>query len=119
MDKINIKEKFSQITEYWKPKIVAELNNQQVRLVKTKGEFVFHKHDDEDELFLVIKGNLKMVFEDRVENLKEGEFIIVPRRVVHKPVTEKEAHLLLFEPSSTLNTGNVKNERTVDSPERI
>lgn len=119
MDKINLKEKFDLITEYWKPKIVGELNNQQIRLVKIKGEFVFHNHDKEDEFFLVIKGLLKMEFEDKVEILKEGEFIIIPKRVLHRPVADQEVHLLLFEPDSVLNTGNVINELTVDSPEKI
>jgi mannose-6-phosphate isomerase-like protein (cupin superfamily) len=119
MDKINIKEKFDLITEYWKPKIVGELNNQQIRLVKIKGEFVFHKHDKEDEFFLVIKGLLRMEFEDKVEILKEGEFIIIPKSVKHRPVADQEAHLLLFEPDSILNTGDIINELTVDSPEKI
>ncbi|UCG28528.1 MAG: cupin domain-containing protein [Bacteroidales bacterium] len=119
MQKINIEEKFDLITEYWKPKVVGELNNQQIRLVKIKGEFVFHKHDKEDEFFLVIKGLLKMEFEDRYVILKEGEFIIIPRGVKHRPVADQETHLLLFEPDSVLNTGNVINEFTVDSPEKI
>ena len=119
MNKINIKEKFSLINEFWKPKIVGELNNQQIRLVKVKGDFVFHKHDNEDELFMVIKGSLKMEFKDRFELLEEGEMIIIPRGEIHRPVAEKETHLLLFEPNSILNTGDVINELTVNSPDKI
>jgi len=119
MDKINIKEKFQLITEYWKPKIVGELNNQQIRLVKIKGEFVFHHHDNEDEFFLVIKGLLKMEYTDKVELLKEGEFIIIPKGVKHRPVADHEVHLLLFEPYTIINTGNVTNELTIDSPDKI
>lgn len=119
MEKVNISEKLNYIREYWKPIIVGELNNQQVRLVKIKGEFVMHKHDDEDELFLVLKGQFKMDYGDRMVNVKEGEFIIVPRGTNHRPIAEDEAHLLLFEPNTTLNTGNVRNELTHDTPEKI
>ena len=119
MDKVNIKEKLDLITDYWKPIIVGELNNQQVRLVKIKGEFVMHHHDNEDELFLVIKGSLKMVYGDRVVAISEGEFIIIPKGVNHRPIADSETHLLLFEPNTVLNTGNVRNELTVDSPERM
>lgn len=119
MEKVNIKKKLDLITEYWKPKIVGELNNQQIRLAKIKGKFVFHKHNNEDELFFVIKGLLKMEFEDKVEIINEGEFIIIPRGIIHRPVAEQEVHLLLFEPDSILNTGDIRNELTVDFPERI
>lgn len=119
MQKVNIKEKLNKITEYWKPIIVGELNNQQVRLVKIKGEFVMHKHENEDELFLVLKGTMKMDYGDKVVNVNEGEFIIIPRGVEHRPIAETETQLLLFEPETVLNTGNVRNEFTHDSPERL
>jgi mannose-6-phosphate isomerase-like protein (cupin superfamily) len=119
MQKVNIRNKLSLITDYWKPIIVGELNNQQVRLVKIKGEFVMHKHDNEDELFLVLHGSMKMDYGDRVEDVNEGEFIIIPRGIEHRPVAETETHLLLFEPETVLNTGDVRNEFTHDSPERM
>ena len=119
MDKVNIKEKLNLINDYWIPRIVGELNNQQVRLVKIKGEFVVHTHDNEDEFFLVIKGLLKMEYEDKLLELNEGEFIIIPKGVKHRPIADDEVHLLLFEPSTILNTGDVKNELTLESPERI
>ena len=115
---VNIREKLNLISDYWKPIIVGELNGQQVRLVKIKGEFVMHKHDDEDELFLVLKGEMRMDYGDRQVEVKEGEFIIVPRGTHHMPVADNEAQLLLFEPAEVLNTGNVRNEFTVDSPDR-
>ena len=111
--KVNIAEKFSKVTEFWKPYVAAELNGQMVKLDKIKGEFVFHHHDNEDELFLVVKGRFRMEFRDRPhEWIEEGEFIVVPRGVEHKPVAEEECWFLLFEPAGTLNTGNVVNERT-------
>ena len=119
MQKINLKEKFSLFTEYWKPKIVGELNGQHVKLAKLKGEFIWHQHENEDELFLIIKGKLCLCFRDREVWLDEGEFFIVPRGVEHKPVAKEEVHLLLFEPISTLNTGNQRHEMTVDELERI
>ncbi|MFH1230588.1 MAG: cupin domain-containing protein [Planctomycetota bacterium] len=119
MEKVNIKEKFKQIKEYWKPHIVAELNGQQVKLDKLKGEFVWHHHENEDEMFLVVKGRFRMEFRARNLWLEEGEFIVVPRGVEHRPVAEKETHILLFEPKSTLNTGNIRNERTLGKLERI
>ena len=112
MDKINILEKFGLFNEHWSPKIVGELNGQQVKLVKFKGEFVFHKHEDEDELFMVIKGKFKMEFQDKFVEVNEGEVLIVPRGVEHKPIAEDEVWVMLFEPASTLNTGNIINERT-------
>lgn len=118
MQKVNLEEKLRYITEYWKPIIVGELNNQQIRLVKIKGEFILHKHDNEDELFLVLKGSIQMDFRDRRVQVNEGEFIIIPRGTEHRPIAEEEAHLLLFEPETVLNTGNVRNEFTHDSPER-
>jgi mannose-6-phosphate isomerase-like protein (cupin superfamily) len=119
MSKVNIEEKLALFNERWKPKIVGELNGQYVKLVKFKGPFVWHHHDDEDEMFLVVKGRFRMEFQDHDEWIEEGEFIIVPRGVEHKPVAEKEAHVLLFEPASTLNTGNIENERTVPELEKI
>ena len=113
VDKVNIEEKLALFDERWKPKIVGELNGQYVKLVKFIGEFVWHHHDDEDELFLVVKGRFRMEFQERSAWIEEGEFIVVPRGVEHRPVAEEEAHVLLFEPASTLNTGNVRNERTV------
>lgn len=118
--KVNIAEKFSKITEMWKPYVAAELNGQHVKLDKIKGEFVFHHHDNEDELFLVVKGRFRMEFRDRPhEWVEEGEFIVVPRGVEHKPVAEEECWFLLFEPASTLNTGNVVNDRTHHELERV
>ena len=112
MKKINISEKFSLINNFWDPKIIGELNNQQVKLVKFMGEFDWHKHDEEDELFFVIKGKFEMQFRDETINLQENEMIIVPREIEHCPKAEKEVHVLLFEPASTLNTGNVKTDKT-------
>src|ERR1700690_651742 len=119
MEKENPPEKLARFTDPWKPKIVGELNGQQVKLVKIQGPFVWHHHDHEDELFLVVMGRFRMELRDRHVWLEEGEFLIVPRGVEHRPVAEEEAHALLFEPSSTLNTGNVQNERTVDTLERV
>ena len=114
MDKVNLREKLALFDDHWSPKIVGELNGQHVKLVKFQGEFVWHKHDHEDELFLVVKGRFRMEFRDRHVWLEEGEFLIVPRGVEHRPVAEEEAHVLLFEPAATLNTGDVRDERTVD-----
>jgi mannose-6-phosphate isomerase-like protein (cupin superfamily) len=119
MDKINIHRKLDQVNEYWKPYVIAELNGQHVKLAKVKDEFIWHQHPNEDEMFLVVKGRLRMEFRDRQLWLEEGELIVVPRGVEHRPVAEEEAHILLFEPVSTLNTGNVRNERTVENIERI
>lgn len=119
MDKINLAQKFGLFQDQWSPKIVAELNGQLVKLVKFSGEFVWHHHDHEDELFLVVKGKLVMHFKDRDESVGEGEFIVVPRGVEHKPEALGEAHVVLFEPKSTLNTGNVRNERTLDELGKI
>lgn len=113
MEKVNIAERFTLFSEHWRPKIVGELNGQQVKLVKFQGEFMWHHHEDEDELFLVVKGSFRMELRDRSIELNQGEFLIVPRGVEHRPVAEEEVHVLLFEPASTLNTGNVTNERTV------
>jgi mannose-6-phosphate isomerase-like protein (cupin superfamily) len=119
MDKVNLAQKFSQIDEYWKPYIVADLNGQQVKLDKIKGEFVFHHHEKEDEMFLVVKGRFRMEFRDHHIWVEEGEFIVVPRGVEHKPVAVEECWFLLFEPASTLNTGNVINERTHRELQRV
>jgi mannose-6-phosphate isomerase-like protein (cupin superfamily) len=119
MQKINLAQKFSLFSERWRPKIVGELNGQYVKLAKLQGEFVWHQHANEDELFLVVQGHLTIQFRDRETILNEGEFMIVPRGVEHKPVAAEEVHVLLLEPKSTLNTGNVRDERTVDQLEWI
>lgn len=119
MDRINLADKLALFTEHYSPKVIAELNGQLVKLVKVKGEFVWHHHDAEDELFLVLAGRLRMDFRDRQVELAPGELIVVPRGVEHRPVAEEEAHILLFEPASTLNTGNVRSARTVDELERL
>src|SRR5262245_15953098 len=119
MEKVNLGEKLAQFSDQWKPKIVGELNGQQVKLVKFLGEFVWHKHDGEDELFLVVRGRFRVEFRDRQVWLDEGEFLIVPRGVEHRPVAEEEVHVLLFEPATTLNTGDVRNERTVEQLDRL
>jgi mannose-6-phosphate isomerase-like protein (cupin superfamily) len=119
MEKVNLRDKLDLFKEHWSPKIVGELNGQQVKLVKFLGPFVWHHHDHEDELFLVVKGRFRMEFRDRDLWLDEGEFLIVPRGVEHRPVADEEAHVLLFEPASTLNTGNVRNERTREQLEAI
>lgn len=112
MEKVNLEEKFAGFTEQWQPRIVGELNGQHVKVVRLQGEFVWHHHDREDELFLVLDGRLSIEFRDRVVELEEGEFCIVPRGVEHRPVAREEVKVLLFEPATTLNTGNVQNERT-------
>lgn len=119
MTKINIAEKFSRFTEIFTPKLVAQINDTDVKLVKLQGEFVWHHHDQEDELFLVIKGRLLMQFRDREEWIEEGELIVVPHGVEHRPVAPDEVHVMLIEPRGTLNTGNVTNERTVAALESI
>jgi mannose-6-phosphate isomerase-like protein (cupin superfamily) len=119
MDKINLTEKFSQFSEYYSPKIAGELNGQMVKLVKFKGPFVWHHHDNEDELFYVVRGTFNMEFRDKTVTINEGEFIIVPRGVEHRPNAKEEVHVVLFEPATTLNTGNVKNEMTLDELEKI
>ena len=119
MEKVNLREKFAKISEYWKPYIAAELNGQLVKLDKLKGEFVWHHHEHEDEMFLVVKGNFRIEFRDKTVHLTEGEFIVVPRGVEHRPVADEEAWILLFEPGTTLNTGKVVNERTLHELERV
>jgi len=119
MEKVNVSEKLRQFSDHWNPRIIGELNGQHVKAVKLKGEFVWHHHDHEDELFFVVSGKLKMEFRDKTVEVNPGEFIIVPRKVEHKPVAEQEVALLLFEPASTLNTGNVENELTRKKLETI
>ena len=119
MRSVNLAAKFRLFDEYWSPKIVGELNDAYVKLVKVKGEFVWHHHETEDELFFVVKGRLLLKFRDREVWVEEGEFVIVPRGVEHLPVAAEETHVMLLEPKSTLNTGNVRNERTVSKLDRI
>ena len=119
MKKVNINEKFGLIKELWTPKIIGELNGQDVKLAKVEGEFVWHNHTDEDELFLIVKGSLKIDFEGESVTLNEGEMMVVPRGVEHRPIAEEEAWVLLFEPQSTKHTGDVKSDLTVDKFEKI
>jgi mannose-6-phosphate isomerase-like protein (cupin superfamily) len=119
MEKVNLQDKFSRFSEHWKPKIVGELNGQQVKLVKFEGPFVWHHHEAEDEMFLVVEGRFRMDFRDREVWLEKGEFLIVPRGVEHRPSAEQEAHVLLFEPATTVNTGSSPGERTVAVLDRI
>src|SRR5829696_1213014 len=106
MEKVNLAEKFALINEHWRPKVVGELNGQEVKLVKIKGEFPWHHHEAEDEMFLAVRGNFRLEFRDKTVELKEGDFVIVPRGVEHRPVADDEAEILLFEPAQLLNTGN-------------
>jgi len=119
METINLKEKFSRFSDYCNPRVIGAINDCEVKAVKLKGEFIWHHHDAEDELFLVIKGTLHMKFRDREAVVREGEFVIVPRGIEHCPVADDEVHIVLIEPKSTLNTGNIVNERTVAQLERI
>lgn len=119
MEAINLAEKFGLFSDYWSPKIVGELNGQHVRLAKLKGDFVWHQHEGEDELFLVVKGQLHIRLRDRDVLVNEGEFFIVPRGVEHCPSADEECHVLLLEPASTLNTGNVRDERTLIELQRL
>jgi len=119
VEAVNLEQKLSMVKDHWNPKIIGELNDSYVKVVKLKGEFVWHHHDEEDELFLVVKGQLLMRFRDGNVTVSAGEFIIVPRGVEHLPVAQEEVHLVLFEPKTTLNTGNVRNERTMQELERI
>lgn len=119
MNVINIQEKFDLFSDQWSPKKIGELNGQQILLAKVQGEFVFHKHDDEDELFMVIKGQLTLELRDRSVTINPGEFFTVPRGVEHKPVAKEETHLLLFEPLGTKHTGDVVADITVETYEEI
>ena len=119
MEKINLTEKFSQIADHFNPRIAGELNGQLVKLVKFQGEFVWHHHDNEDELFYVSKGSFEMHLRDKVITIMEGEFLIVPRGVEHKPVAKEEVEIMLFEPATTVNTGNIENELTRTQLQKI
>ena len=110
MEKVNLNEKFALINDYWRPKVVGELNGQEIKLVKFQGEFPWHHHEAEDEMFLAVKGNFRIEFRDKTVELSEGEFIIVPRGVEHRPVAEREVEVLLFEPANVKNTGNITDE---------
>lgn len=119
MNKINVLEKFSQISDYWNPRIAGELNGQMVKLVKFQGEFVWHKHDNEDEMFYVVEGEFDMELRDKTITIRENEFIIIPRGVEHRPVASKAVSVILFEPATTLNTGDQRNQMTKEVLERI
>lgn len=119
MDKVNVYEKLSTFHTHWRPKIVGEVNESYIKVAKLKGEFLWHSHEHEDEMFYVLKGRLTIKFRDRDIHLDEGEFLIIPKGVEHLPVAEAEVHVMLIEPKTTLNTGDVVNERTVQNLERI
>ncbi|HEU4382137.1 MAG TPA: cupin domain-containing protein [Anaeromyxobacteraceae bacterium] len=119
VEKVNLEQKLGLFHDHWKPRVVADLNGQQVKLVRFLGPFEWHHHQNEDEMFLVVQGSFRMEFRDRAVELQEGEFIVVPRGTEHRPVAEREASVLLFEPATTLNTGNVRSDRTVERLERI
>ncbi|MGD1945559.1 MAG: cupin domain-containing protein [Croceivirga sp.] len=119
MEKIRIAEKFQEFSDYWSPKVVGELNGQQVKIAKFKGEFVMHHHEHEDEFFYVITGELYIELKDRTLHLNAGEFVIIPKGIDHKPYAHEEAHVMLFEPSSTLNTGNINNHLTTSDLDKI
>jgi len=119
MDPINLKNKFSLFSDYWNPRVIGELNDCHIKAVKLKGEFIWHHHDNEDELFLVVKGTLRMKLRGGDTIVNEGEFVVVPRGVEHCPVADEEVHIVLIEPKSTLNTGNITNERTVVQLEHL
>jgi mannose-6-phosphate isomerase-like protein (cupin superfamily) len=116
MEKVNLAEKFSQFSEYWRPKVVGELNGQEVKLVKFQGAFVWHHHQNEDELFLGVRGSFRIEFHDKTVHLNPGEFLIIPRGIEHRPVADQEVQVLLFEPADTRNTGNVEHD-TLTAPE--
>ena len=116
---VNLADKFSQFHDYFHPRVLGEVNNFHVKAAKLKGEFIWHHHDQEDELFLVLKGTLRMKFRDHEAVVREGEFVIVPHGVEHLPIADEEVHIILLEPKTTLNTGNIVNERTVSQLERI
>ena len=119
MEKVNIEQKLSLFSDHWSPKIVGELNGQHVKIAKLKGEFVWHKHDNEDELFFVIKGSFKMEYRDKFVIVNENEFLIVPKGVEHRPIADEEVSIMLFEPASTINTGDVEDELTKKVLDRI
>lgn len=119
MEVINLKNKFNLFNDHWSPKVIGELNNQAVKIAKVKGEFIWHDHKDEDELFYIIKGQLKIEFRDSVKILNEGDMLIIPKGVEHKPIAEEEVWLMLFEPITTKHTGTIKHELTKESYEKI
>jgi mannose-6-phosphate isomerase-like protein (cupin superfamily) len=119
MEKVNLAEKFSLFNEHWTPKVVGELNGQHVKLVKFRGAFVWHQHEREDEMFLVVRGRFTMEYRDRAVAVEAGEFVIVPRGVEHRPVADEEVQVMLFEPAGTLNTGDARGELTAEELERI
>lgn len=119
MHVVSIKKSLDKIEDYWNPLIIGELNDQLVKAVKVKGRFVMHHHDNEDEMFMVVKGRLTIEFEETRKEIGEGEFIIIPRGVSHKPIADDDVHIILFEPKTTLNTGNIESERTVHAPQRL
>lgn len=119
MEAINLQQKFSLFNDQWSPKIIGELNGQEIKLAKVKGEFVWHDHKDEDELFFIIKGTLKIEFREKTVVLNEGEMLIVPKGVEHRPIADEEVLLMLFEPANTKHTGDVKHALTVENYERL
>ncbi len=119
MEKVNLAEKLALFSEHWSPKVVGELNGQHVKLVKFKGEFVWHKHDNEDEMFFVVKGSFRMEYRDKIITLNENEFLIVPKGIEHRPVADEEVCVMLFEPATTLNTGDAESELTKHTLEHI
>lgn len=119
IDKINVHQKFELFNDHWNPRIIGQLNGQDVKIAKVKGEFVWHNHGDEDELFYIIKGRLQIEFRDKIEILNEGDMLIVPKGVDHRPIAKEEAWLMLFEPTSTKHTGDAKSDMTVDTYEKI
>ena len=119
MKKINLKNKFNLFNDHWNPRIIGEMNGQDIKIAKVKGEFIWHNHKNEDELFLIIKGTLKIQFSDKTIELNKGEILIIPKGVEHKPIAEEEVWLLLFEPNSTKHTGNIKSDITINKFEKI
>ena len=119
LDKVNLNDKFSQFSDHWNPRIVGELNGQQVKLAKFSGSFIWHAHEHEDEFFLVVKGSFRMELQDKTVELKEGDFMVVPKGTQHRPVAEQEAHVLMFEPASTVNTGDIESVLTKTKLERL
>lgn len=119
MDKVNLKQKLELVNEFWSPRIVGEINESHVKIVKLKDEFLWHTHENEDEMFFIVKGTLIIKFRDKEVVLNEGEFLIIPKGVEHMPVAKEEVHAMLIEPGTTLNTGNVKNERTIENPMKL
>lgn len=119
MKKVKLSEKLNQFSDHWNPRIVGELNGQQVKLAKLKGEFIWHSHEEEDEMFFIVKGKLKIEFHDKMVELEENEFFIVPRGVEHKPIAEEEVHVMLFEPASTKHTGKEKHELTNNNQDHL